>query len=275
MEKWKRIQRHSRYLWRAKTKYQIHSPFVFEFAEQVLEDKRNFYAFEDLEYLRRQMITNHEQIEKTDYGAGSQKINTKKTTTIAKIAKNNQSHRRVGELLFRLVDWQKPKKMLELGTAFGITTMYQAFGSLHGKMITIEGCEATAAVAKDAFEVEEATNIDLRIGQFDELLPNILKDYKTLDYLFIDGNHRKEPTIKYFEMCLPYIHNDTIFVFDDVRWSSGMNEAWQEIKQHPKVTLTIEVFDVGIVFFRKEQKEKAHFELLPSRMKPLNALFSR
>jgi len=205
VENWKRIQRHSRYLWRAKTKFQIHSPFVFEFAEEVLEDKRNYYAFEDLEYLRRQMITDDETIEKTDYGAGSQKINTKKTTTIAKIAKNNQSHRRVGEMLFRLINWQKPKKMLELGTAFGITTMYQAFASLNGKMTTIEGCEATAEVARDAFVTEEAKNIDLRVGQFDELLPDILKDYKTLDYLFIDGNHRKEPTIKYFEMCFMFI----------------------------------------------------------------------
>ncbi len=274
MENWNRFKRHSRYLLRAKTKYQIHSPFVFEFAEEVLEDNRGYYIFEDLEDLRQQLILDDEPIFKKDYGAGSQKIDTK-ATTISKIAKNNQSHKRVGQMLFRLINWQKPQRMLELGTAFGITTMYQAFASLNGKMTTIEGCEATAAVAEEAFSFIETTNIDLKVGQFDDILPQVLEDYGQLDYLFIDGNHRKEPTIKYFEMCLPYIHNDSIFVFDDVRWSSGMNEAWQEIKNHPKVTLTIEVFDVGIVFFRKEQKEKAHFELVPTKIKPLNALFSR
>lgn len=267
MNRWKQWKRHGRYFWRAKTKYQIGSPFVLEFAEEVLEDKRTFYIFDDLEFIRQKLSTIKEPLKKKDFGAGSSITDTK-NTTIAEIAKYNQSQPRVGQMLFRLINWQKPQYMVELGTAFGVTTLYQASASLNGEMLTIEGCEETAAVAEQTFENLKAKNIKILIGQFDEVLPEVLKNLPRLDYIFIDGNHRKAPTLKYFEMCLPYVHNDSIVVFDDIRWSDGMNEAWETIKAHPKVTLTLEVFDVGIVFFRKEQKTKAHFDLLPVQMKP-------
>lgn len=270
MEKWKLLERHAKYLWRAQTKYQVHSPFVFEFMEEVLDDQRHYYAFDELEFLRKTLKKNKSPLKKQDFGAGSLITNTK-NTTIAEIAKYNQSHPRVGQMLFRLINWRKPEYLVELGTAFGVTTLYQALASLNGQMTTIEGCEATAKVAKSSFEMIKAKNINLIVGQFDEVLASVLEQLPRLDYIFIDGNHRKDPTLKYFEMCLPYINNDSIFVFDDVRWSNGMNEAWQAIKAHPKVKLTLEVFDVGIVFFRTEQKEKEHFELLPSRLKPLNS----
>ena len=268
------FKRHFKYFWSAKTAYQIHSPFVFEFAKEVLEDKRSYYAFEDLEDLREELTEMSDPIHKKELGAGSSVTNTLETT-ISEIAKFNQSKPQVGRMLFRLINWLKPKYMVELGTAFGITTMYQAMASLNGKMITIEGCDETAAMALETFEAMEAENVEIVVGNFDVVLPTILKNLPQLDYMFIDGNHRKEPTLKYFEMCLPYVHNDTILVFDDVRWSDGMFEAWQTIKKHEQVTLTLEVFDVGIVFFKKEILEKRHFELLPTSVKPWNSLFSK
>ena len=283
MEKWKQINRHLKYLWRAKTKYQVHSPFVFELINEVLEDDREFYVFQELEWLREDLKESDAVIQKQDFGAGSKtESENKKTTTVASIAKYNQSHPRTAQFLFRLINRFKPKTMIELGTSLGITTLYQAFGSTNGEMHTIEGCPSTAIVARNIindFEVDEAqihqaNNITVHTGVFENVLPKILGKMKQLDYIFIDGNHKKEPTINYFEMCLPYIHKDSVIVFHDIRWSEGMAAAWKEVKAHKQVTLTLEVYDFGVVFFRDEQLEKQHFSLLPTKYKPLSKISS-
>ena len=273
MEKWKQLNRHIKYLWRAKTKYQVHSPFVFELINDVLEDDRSFYVFENLEWLREDLKKSDAVIEKKDFGAGSKSEN-KATTTVASIAKYNQSHPRTAQFLFKLTNRFKPKTMIELGTSLGITTMYQAFGSTDGEMHSIEGCPSTAIVARNIINDFEADNVTIHTGIFESVLPKILEQVKQLDYIFIDGNHRKEPTIDYFEKCLPYIHDESIIVFHDIRWSEGMAAAWAEVQAHERVTLTLEIYDFGVAFFRPEQLEKQHFSLLPTKYKPLSKLSS-
>lgn len=266
-----RLWRHLRYLWRAKTRYQIHSPYVYALADEVLDDRRYFYPYEELEDLREELKAMDAPIEKVEYGAGSSVIDTR-NATVAQIAKYNQSHPRVGQFLFRLVHWLKPSTLLELGTSFGITTGYQAYAAPQGHMITIEGCPHTAGMAIQTLEAMGLSQVEVRIGRFEEELSQALEELGRLDYAFIDGNHRREPTLAYFEACLPYVHNDSVLVFDDVRWSQEMHEAWEAIKAHERVTLTVEVFDVGLVFFRKEQAHRQHFDLIPSRYKPQNTL---
>lgn len=244
---------------------------MYALADEVLDDRRFFYPYEELEDLRDELKAMDTPIPKVEYGAGSSVIDTQ-NATIAQIAKYNQSHPRVGQLLFRLVHWLKPRTLLELGTSFGITTGYQAYAAPQSRMITIEGCPHTAGMALETLDVMELEQVEVRIGRFEDELEQALQDLETLDYAFIDGNHRREPTLAYFEACLPYVHNDSVLVFDDVRWSQGMYEAWNAIKAHPRVTLTVEVFDVGLVFFRAEQAHKQHFDLIPSRYKPLNTL---
>jgi predicted O-methyltransferase YrrM len=88
----------------------------------------------------------------------------------------------------------------------------------------------------------------------------VLEKIKTLDMLFIDGNHSYDATMRYFEMCKPYLHNQSLIVFDDIYWSKGMTQAWKEIKADPIVTVSIDLFFIGLVFFRKEQV-KENFKL--------------
>ena len=127
------------------------------------------------------------------------------------------------------------------------------------KITTLEGCRNTASVAKENFKKFDLQNIKMEIGNFDNTLPGVLKN-NTYDLIFFDGNHQKEATLKYFSQCLEHIHNDSVFIFDDIYWSKGMQEAWQIIKTHPKVTITIDTFQWGLIFFRKEQ-EKQHFSI--------------
>ncbi|MAT54150.1 MAG: SAM-dependent methyltransferase [Saprospirales bacterium] len=267
MEAIKSLIRFLRYYFRAHTWYRVHSPFVYDFAEAVLEDDRWYYAFSTVETRREHLLRNRTKLELTDYGAGP-RLRRKKKTTVAALARNSACRPEVGRWLFRMVNHFKPATVLELGTSLGISTAYQAAAAPNAKFISIEGDPASANVAKESLRLLGISSVEIRQGRFeDELLP-ALKKLEKLDYLFVDGNHRKTPTLDYFQQCLPFAHEGSVFVFDDIHWSAEMEEAWAQIKAHPKVSLSIDLFFIGVVFFRKEKLEKEHFTLIPWSWKP-------
>lgn len=233
---------------------------MYELAEEVIFDKRDFYAFDDIDFIRSQLLQNHHIIDVKDYGAGS-KSNATNRRKISEIVKNAATPEKVGMLLFRLVNYFKPNTILELGTSLGIGTLYHAFAAPKSQIYTIEGCPNTATIARQSFDLLKLSNIHSKVGRFEEQLQPTLEEIKRLDYAFLDGNHRKDATLQYFEQCLPFAHSDSIFVLDDINWSADMQAAWKAVKAHPKVTLTIDLFRLGIVFFRAEQAEKEHFQL--------------
>jgi len=237
----------------------LHSPFVYEFAEAVLSDKRRFYAYHDIALLRRELSSHPEEIEFTDYGAGSTTFSSNKRKVSA-IAKNMSVKPKEGELLFKLVNYFKPQTILELGTCLGLGTLYLSMPLYQSKVITIEGCEPLAKMAHSHLNLFGRANTEVRIGEFKDELGPVLTDLKRLDMAFIDGHHQKDATLAYFEQCLKYAHEDSIFIFDDIYWSADMMEAWEAIKAHPKVTLSLDFFELGIVFF-KTDRAKEHFKL--------------
>lgn len=260
-------QRFLRFYWQAQTKYTIHSPFVFSLIEEVIEDDRIYYAFNAFNHLRLLSEKDKTVVEVTDLGAGS-KVDKTSSRSITSIAKNAVSPKWQCELLFRLVHHLQPKNRLELGTSIGISSLYQYLPLRKAPFYTLEGCPNIAKVAAKNFKKLKATQIRQLVGDFKHTLPKALQEMERLDYVFIDGNHQMKPTLSYFETCLKYSHNDTIFVFDDIYWSDEMLAAWEAIKAHSSVTLTIDLFFMGIVFLRSEQKEVQHFKIVPAKYKP-------
>jgi predicted O-methyltransferase YrrM len=195
-----------------------------------------------------------------DFGAGSTvaKSNERKVKDIARSA---LKPRKFGQLMFRMVDFYHLNTMVELGTSLGITTSYLASGNALGKVYTFEGASEVAKVARENFEQLELNNIEIVEGNFDDTLLVQLKRINSIDLAFVDGNHRKLPTINYFEQLIEKVHKNSIFIFDDIHWSSEMEEAWKYIQQHSAVRLTIDLFFVGLVFFRDEQKVPQHFSI--------------
>jgi predicted O-methyltransferase YrrM len=193
----------------------------------------------------------------TDFGAGS-KVNASRERTIRDIARNSQKPARFGRLLYRLARHFGAKTILDLGTSLGLTTAYLAEAARlnDGRVLTFEGCPQTAAVARTNFTRLNLQNTTVIIGNIDETLPEQLAALETIDFVFFDANHRYEPTIRYFETCLAKKHNDTVFVFDDIHWSDEMEQAWAYISKHPSVSVTIDLFWVGLVFFRHEQPKQ-------------------
>ena len=237
-----------------------HSPFVFKFIKDVLNDDRHFYAYDEIENLRKQLLKNKQQVSVKDFGEVSGK-GVQKIKSINQVAALAVTPKKYAQLLFKIADYYKVNTVLELGTSLGITTSYLASANHNAKVITIEGAEVIADIAHQNFISLNKNNIDLVQGDFDETLPSLLKKITTLDLIYIDGNHRYQPAINYFNLLLPHCHNSTIMVFNDIHGSEEMEQVWNEIRQNNVVTISIDLFGIGLVFFRKEQKQKEHFAI--------------
>ena len=238
----------------------IHSPFVYQLVREVFNDSRHFYAYDRVEKLRQDLLQKSEVLEIEDFGAGSGSGATNKRS-IRSIVKNAAKPKKLGQLLFRLVLHFQPQHILELGTSLGMTTAYLAAAKTSAQVVTIEGSEAIAEEARYHFYNLGLNNIRQITGNFDTMLKSTLTETKSVDFAFIDGNHRYQPTNQYFKQILLYINNESVLVFDDIHWSKEMEQAWDEIKADPQVRLTIDLFFIGLVFFKKEFKEKQHFTI--------------
>lgn len=232
----------------------IHSPFVFELLTEIIEDQSLYYAYFDIAELRYELLTSRQTIQVRDAGAGSQVL--KSSRKVKNIIKHSSIRLKHGELLFRLVNHFQPRYILELGTSVGISALYLAAPSSRAQVHTIEACPETAKIARQNFQIMGFDHIELHTGLFDQVLPRLTKELPQIDFVFFDGNHQKQPTLNYFEQCLPLATHQSVFVFDDIHWSDGMEAAWKQIISHPKVTVSIDLFSLGIVFFRPELQQQ-------------------
>lgn len=238
----------------------VHSPFVFDFITKVLNDDREFYAYRRIENLRKMMRYNETTVVVKDLGAGS-RVAKSSERKVKDIARGSLKPKKYGQLLFRMADYYGAENIIELGTSLGITTAYLASAREGSRVITLEGADAIAAQAVDNFNSLQLRNIELIKGNFDDTLSLALKAVDKVDLAFIDGNHAYQPTVHYYRQLLPSLHDESVLVFDDIHWSADMEKAWDEIKRDERVTLSIDLFFIGIVFFRKENKVKQHFTI--------------
>lgn len=254
-----RFKQYVSYRLKAKGLNALHSPFVYDLAKNVLYDHQKYPEYELLLKQRKRLLSNRNLIETVDFGA---RAGNKEFTTYRERVQNlmKQRSHSVGcnHLLFRLSKHFKPEFILEFGTAVGMGTAALAMGNPSAKVITIEGCASIAAIASGSFERLDITNTEIVIGNFNSVLCDVIARFPKLDMVFFDGNHQKIPTLDYFHHCLTKAHDDSIFIFDDIHWSAEMDEAWKEIQQHESVTVSIDLFQFGLVFFNKSLS-KQHF----------------
>ncbi|RIA10297.1 putative O-methyltransferase YrrM [Flavobacteriaceae bacterium MAR_2010_72] len=228
----------------------VHSPFVYDLVTNCFYDKTQYSAYDTLKAYRKTLLEQPDSVQVKDFGAGSKRFKSNQRQ-VSRIAKTSGSSFKRAKLLFRLSQYLKPKYSLELGTSLGIGTQALALGNPEGQVTSIEGSPEIANQAAQHLESFGIKNINLKLGSFGEVLPNL--EPLPWDLIFIDGHHQKEATLQYFETLLTSVHNDTMMIFDDIYWSKGMTQAWELIKNHPKVSVTIDTFFWGLVFFRKEQ----------------------
>jgi predicted O-methyltransferase YrrM len=250
------IRAYLKFLLKAGDAHSLHSPFVFDlYSTLIRRDNPDEPQFVPIRALQQQLLKDTAKIQITDFGAGS-RINASRERAIRDIAKNSQKPARFGRLMYRLIQRFQSQTIVDLGTSLGITTLYEAVAAPVAQILTFEGCPQTAAVAQRNFQQLNQSSIEIITGNIDTTLPERLKTVSAIDFAFFDANHRFEPTVRYFETCLAKAHNDSCFIFDDIHWSDEMEQAWETIKAHPAVTISIDLFYVGLVFFRSQQPKQ-------------------
>ena len=255
------IQSYLKFLWHSKNEHAVHSPFVFSLLTKCFYDKKSKPEYAVLRKYRNSLLANKNTIEVTDFGAGS-KVFKSNTRIISQIAKTAGISRKRAELLFRITHYFQPDSMLEIGTSLGLATAALSLGSqsvgIKAKITTLEGCPNTMAIAKSELQLFNFDNVNPIVTEFSSFLGDIQLQTLNFKLIYFDGNHSKKATLDYFDLLLPTITNETVWIIDDIHWSPEMKNAWEIIKTHPKVTVTIDTFQWGLVFFRREQP-KQHF----------------
>jgi predicted O-methyltransferase YrrM len=228
----------------------IHSPFVFDLISRVFRNKIDPDIVCSIEKVRKRLTADKRSINVSDLGSGSEILKSNRRK-VSDIARTSPVPVKYGVLLSNLAEEFGEKLIIEFGTSFGISTMYMAEACTGALVYTMEGSFSISEIAKDNFKKEGIENIEVLTGSFDDVLPLILEKNIKPGLVFIDGNHRKEPLIKYFSLITEISDSKTVIVIDDINYSKEMGEAWSEIKRFEKVSLTVDINRMGIVFFRE------------------------
>jgi len=233
----------------------VHSPYLFQFLYSVLYNKNDYYIFSEIEKLRSDLQKDKRKIFIKDYGTGKDR-----KSTVAEIVRTSVQIPKYSKLLFKIIAHTKAQKILELGTSVGITTAYLASVSTASECITLEGSTEVLNIARENFNKLNIKNIATIEGDIDITLSSTLSTLGKVDFVFIDANHSSAAVLDYLEKCLPFLSENAIVVFDDIYWSDDMEQAWKAVKNHPGVRSTIDLFQMGIVFFNPVLNKK-HYKV--------------
>ncbi len=242
----------------AVNQHSLHAPFIYQFYQQVIRTTQAQPSFEQIEQYRNNLLKSKEEVLAESMGAAST-VSASNVRLVKSIARHTLSTPKFGCFLYNLMQFQKPQYVVELGTSLGVTTLYLALADNRTTVYTLEGSTKIANVAGQAFADFNCQNIELREGNIDHTLPQLLEEIPQVDLAYVDANHRLEPTLRYFSQLLDKTSENSILVFDDIHWSFEMRKAWKTIIQHPRVTLSIDLFDAGLVFFRPLTTRQHYF----------------
>ena len=252
----------------------VHSPYLFEWVRMVMMDKNAYYIWGEIERCREKMLRDERELEFVDYGSGKLKGKNGKLKgengerrRVCDIARRSLAKRKYAQMLSRLVNWLGASHRLEngsgtayslefrgltiveLGTSLGVTTAYMAAMDSRNRVVTFEGCEAVANIAKENWKALNINNIECRVGEID--VEELVRDIEHLDVAFIDANHTYEGTCKYFDVLAGKVREKSVIVVDDIHYSEEMEQAWKAICADERVTSTIDLYQMGLVFFDK------------------------
>lgn len=246
-----------KFLVKSTNKHGIHSPFVFDFTCHCLDKKLNeaHPILQSFLSYKNQLTSDKTSIEITDFGAGSKYFKSNKRR-IRDMAKYVGISKIKAKLLIKIIAYVKPQNVLELGTSLGLSSIILSQQN-RSQVLTIEGCPKTSSYAESKLKTLGFNSIHFVNSEFSKILPEITSKNK-FDLIYFDGNHQKNATLNYFNLCLETVHNETIFIFDDIHLSKEMYESWQEIIKNTHISLSIDTFYYGILFFRAEQPRQ-HF----------------
>lgn len=223
----------------------VHSPFVFNLITKVIEESCPYYVFYDIEMERRKLLHRMEQITYPD----RRQKNKLKTRPLCQVALREAISHKQGMLLFRLANYFRSKHIIQLGPAMGISTLYLTSYASGLKCIAIEHVPGFARVASEVLVRAGRNPVDLRVGAYRELFPKALVDMEKVDFVFFNTLYEQQHNLYLYEEAVKYVHPATVFVFEGIRQTRQMRNFWKEICGRPEVTVTMDLYSMGLVFF--------------------------
>ena len=230
----------------------VHSPFVFDLITKVIEEKCPYYSFQDIELLRKKMLFCTDQITYAD----RQNRGKLRSRTLGEIVRREAIHPKHGALLFRLVNYFKSQNILQLGPTMGLSTLYLTSYAAGLRCIALETVPEFGRISKRVFEQAAHNPIDLRVGSYAALLPQALQDLGSVDFVFFNTLYEQEHNLELFNACAKYAHDNTVFVFEGIKESGKMRAFWRDVCLHPDVTVTLDLYSLGILIFRNKLHKK-------------------
>ena len=234
----------------------IHSPYLFEWVRMVMSDKNWFYVWEEIEAIRAKMLCDPREIDYLDYGSGAKVHGRVSKRSVCDVARGSLAAAKYGQLLSRLVVWlgrcsSEGLHVLELGTSLGVTTAYMAAMDSRNRVVTLEGCPAVAEIAKENWKSLGLNNIDCRVGEIDvDSLRSVVDGLPgSWDVVFVDANHTYSGTRAYFKVLVEKMGSKSVLVVDDIHYNEEMEKAWKEICADERVSSTMDLYQMGLVFF--------------------------
>lgn len=236
----------------------VHSPFVYSLCEEVFYNDAKLYLFPYLSLKREQLLKDSTWITMEEHGAGSLKF-TSSQRRVSEITKYGISQEKQSEMLSKLISYLKIETCLELGTSVGLNALYLA--SSGAQVHTIEGCKGLYEFAKTLNQQPHFEKLHHHYGLFDDVFPQLLAQSKSPLFVYIDGNHTYEATLKYVNWCMQHANAYTVIALDDIYWNAQMTNAWNKVREMEQVTISIDLYTTGLLFFRNEPREKIHYYL--------------
>lgn len=228
--------------------HSLHSPFFFNFCTKVVKQKLKHPKLDFLKQTRRKLQLDHRTVYVVDFGSGSKRLKNP-NRKIADIALTSSTPEKYSHLYTRIIQYFNCQEILELGTSLGINTLYLANGCPSGHVTTFEGSPMISSIARALFHETQTNNVRVIEGNIDQTLPSYLSSIKKIDFAFVDANHRFEPTVQYFEWLVEKVHDESIIILDDIYYSPEMKSAWNAIREHNKVSATVDLYRCGVIFF--------------------------
>jgi len=249
-----RQKKYFQFLLKATNHHGVHSPFVYLLVTKCFYKRSSSIVWKSFLKIRKSIAKDHRKIEVSDFNLASS--NSKNNpSAISEIGKTEGISNKKAKLLIKIVRYLKPKDILEIGTSVGLGTVAIKLANTNSSITTAEGCHEKIKIAEALFVKNKLNAIQMVHGDFSETLSSIVQN-KQFDFIYFDGKPTREATLTYFEISLQTIHNDSFFIFNSISLNTEMQAAWSQIKKHPKVSVTIDLYYLGIVFFRKEQAKE-------------------
>lgn len=239
------VKKYIAYKFQHINEYHIHSPFVFHFYTQIIKDKTRYQVYKDVANLKNKLKKDPRKIKITDYGSGQYKT----YRSISDILTKSSQWDKFAHLLYRMMRHYQYEEFIELGCSFGLTSIYLALGNPKGHGYTVDACEASLKIAIENMQLTHVDNVKIIHAEFESVFDNLLDNMKNNTLIYIDGNHHYQPTLKYFKMILKYKHKLPVVVFDDIYHSKEMEKAWHEIIANPFVSISFNLYKLGIIYF--------------------------